>query len=78
MEIKITENSQKYIRELKNGDIFIFEQELYLKVRNDRSIFLEELEKDCLAVHLKTGAIEEFIPTEIVTFPKKTALNIEI
>ena len=78
MEIKITGNNQEYLENLKNGDLFFFEQELYLKIKNDRSFFLEELKNVCLAIHLKTGAIEEFSHKDIVTFPKKSILNIDI
>lgn len=74
MEVKITGNNQTYLDDLKNGDLFLFEQEPYLKIENNT----KEFENNCLAVHLQTGAIEEFAYTEIVIFPKKSLLNIEV
>lgn len=78
MEVKIIGNGQTYLEDLKNGDLFLFEQELYIKVRNDRSIFLEELKNVCLAVHLKTGAIEEFTHEDTAILPKKSILSVEV
>lgn len=78
MEIKITGNSETYVEDLENGDLFLFEQEPYLKIENNKNIFLKEFENNCLAVHLNTGMIESFAHKNIVIFPKKSILNVEV
>lgn len=74
MEVKIIGNNQTYLEDLENGDLFLFELEPYLKIENNK----KEFENNCLAVNLQTGIIENFAHTEVVIFPKKSLLNIEV
>lgn len=56
----------KNVSSIKTGEIFVFNECLYLKIRNDKTLIQKSFKEKILAMDLKTGEIMIFYPEDAV------------
>lgn len=56
----------KNVSSIKTGETFIFNECLYLKIRNNKTLIQKSFKEKILAMDLKTGEIMIFYPEDTV------------